>query len=378
MSKNDSTYQLIEDYLNNRLTEEQARDVESRIEIDFNFKKYFEEHKIANEVIVLAEIAQIKSKLAKVHLQDKKSVLLKKIIIALSVATLLVVGVCFLFKNFNKEIIKKLVKIEYPTKVKERKEVQIIKQDSKIEKNEVTSNAIINNEVKEIVKINQNHSDSIKSILNSIHPDTLEAKTINLLDENLNLNAQPVIKNLDALEKAEGNNQTVVNVPCEDYEIESEIVISPSCENKREGKITVKSKSDDYSYSINDGKTKVKTGVFKKLKSSEYELLAFDSKGCKSLPISITVESIICDLIIQPSQQIYWEIPLNLFDDDRVILEIYSAKSGQQVYKRALDKFSNEVWNGEGLNGNSLPMGNYVYLLTSSNKNIKGSITIVR
>lgn len=377
MSKNYTTYQLIEDYLNHKLTEEQVLDVEMRMELDANFRNYVQEHKIANQIIVKAELAQIKSTLNKIHLNKEKKGLINKIILGLIFVLLFIVGVYFFINNSEQ-------KEEIP---KRNKPVENFKEEVKNENKEPQNNIELGNK-EDIVSIPFNkpiiedlpiHNLAQDSLV-SVPPPTVVIDNSIQIDTN-DLKSQPK-EEVKLKDKSKDSlidlSHVENNSPCLDFSIESEIITSVSCENTSEGQIIIQTKQVNYTYSLKNSFISSKSGVFKQLKPAEYELIAIDDKGCESLPVRVVVESVTCDYIIQPDKAISWQIPTESFDNEIITLEIYNAKSGQKVYARVLDEFSESTWNGEDSSGSPMPMGSYMYLLTSSSKSMKGSITIVR
>lgn len=377
MSKNYTTYQLIEDYLNHKLTEEQVLVVEMRMELDANFRNYVQEHKIANQIIVKAELAQIKSTLNKIHLNKEKKGLINKIILGLIFVLLFIVGVYFFINNSKQ-------KEEIP---KRNKPVENFKEEVKNENKEPQNNIELGNKedivsipfYKPIIEDLPIHNLAQDSLV-SVPPPTVVIDNNIQIDTN-DLKSQPKeeVKSKDkSIDSLIDLTHVENNSPCLDFSIESEIITSVSCENTSEGQIIIQTKQDNYTYSLKNSFISSKAGVFKQLKPGEYELIAIDDKGCESLPVRVVVESVTCDYIIQPDKAISWQIPTESFDNEIITLEIYNAKSGQKVYARVLDEFSESTWNGEDSSGSPMPMGSYMYLLTSSSKSMKGSITIVR
>jgi hypothetical protein len=377
MSKKGSTYQLIEDYLSGRLSLEEVQHVENRIELDPNFKNYLAQHKEANELIIKAELNQIKSKLQRIDIQKKKSVFYTKIIVRFVLSILVLLGI-FIFINNKRNTVKKIEenkKEEILKLIKSEKEV-IHPEDNDPRQKEDLVLIAPQTEKATLVKPTQESVDSIQSQDGPSDIDTI--RVIKEIVEDIKQEVDTTIQVNHNSDSLLVNSPVLEKEPCLDFKISSELITSSSCENKHEGQIIVKSRNNKYTYSINNGNSISKTGRFTQLKPAKYELIAINERGCKSLPVLTQVEAMVCDFIIQPSQQVFWKIPLENFKADRVTLEVYNAKSGQQVYKRVLDQFTDETWNGEGLGGFLLPMGNYVYLLISENKQVKGNITIIR
>jgi len=192
----------------------------------------------------------------------------------------------------------------------------------------------------------------------------------------LNLNEEGNFSSKERLLSPDENKTSVHD--CDIYDADIALETSSTCYNKSEGVLNITTNKESYSYSMDGGFTIQKEFVFPNLKSGKYTLVAFDINKCKSESIDFEIESKKCDFMIQPERSIFWEINLEEFSDDEVELEIYSAKSGQKVIQRILSTFELNIWNGEAQNGEILPMGSYVYILSSYSKSERGSITIVQ
>ncbi len=375
MSKENSTYHLIEAYLDGELSKEEVHVLEKRMDQDSNFKNYVEDHKVANQLIVEAELINIKSTLQHLHTQEKKSFFNKKVLLIISVIALFLIGLIVFKLNKTKEFEgeKSPAVINLPSKV-DKKDI-LIKTNVEREVEKPLSVKSDSSKVKNQTKGLPLADSSSNTFIDAVLLDTIDnVVEVNVSDQkNSNIVKTNKVDSLLAFDEPIDNE-----VPCIDFKIESDVEVSSSCENTYEGQIELTSVVGDYTYSINGGYSSSKSGLFKQLKPAWYTIYAIDDKGCKSSPLVIQVEAEICDFIIQPSQQVFWDIPLSSFDEDRVTLEIYDGKSGQKVDSRLLDKFSIQTWKGESINGELLPMGSYVYLLISKSKQMKGNITIVR
>ena len=374
MSKEALTYHLITNYLNGSLTKKELLEVESRIEKSANFRNYLEAHKQANQVIVLNEETKIKNTLAAIH---SKAVLRNKmikyglitIVLLLSISVFVVLNI----DNGNSSVLNDTKK-----EVKTSERVGIIDSlyvNKKELKEPVTE--LINNE---IIKENKEGGEtiSIKEIFEDL--DSIENNEIDvfIVNDTLNLKLNEESRSSLAEDTITLDEYKASVHNCDVYEADIVLETFSTCNNKSEGVLNIKTDKDGYSYSMDGGFTIQNELVFSKLRSGKYNLLVFDKKKCKSEPVSFEIISEECDFMIQPSRSIYWEIKVEEFKEDKIKLEIYSDKSGQKVFEKNLQVFEANTWKGETNNGESLTMGSYVYILSSSNKTKRGNVTIVQ
>lgn len=374
MSKEALTYHLITNYLNGSLTKKELLEVESRIENSASFRSYLEAHEQANQVIILNEEAKIKNTLATIH---NKAVLRNKIIkySLITIVLLLSIGAFIIF-NTNNENSNVLNDEKKEVKAFENLDVTDSFNVNKKEIKEPVTE-LIN---KEIIKENKESEKTIliKEIFEDL--DSIENNEIDVFIANDTLNLKINEESRSSLAEEtitlDENKASVHN--CDVYEADIVLETFSTCYNKSEGVLNIKTDKDGYCYSMDGGFTIQKELVFSKLRSGRYNLLVFDKEKCKSEPVSFEIVSEECDFMIQPTRSIYWEIKVEEFEEDKIKLEIYSAKSGQKVFEKNLQVFEANTWKGETNSGESLTMGSYVYVLSSSNKTKRGNITIVQ
>lgn len=378
MNKEDSTYQLIEDYLTDNLNSEGRKAFESRMEIDSNFKMYVEQHKLANKVIIAGEINRIQDQLQTLHLKKSKLQFYLKVGLLVLFGFGVFVGLLIINQKESKTIYKKQI-LNFnlgETSFISKKDINL--KETKIQKKSEDKVHVS----KELDSITY---DEIITRANNI--DTLLIDLPSAVETNPETDGFLSIGELEFKNEAAKDKKiqeltsttiTTADQPCNEYYLELSIETKPTCENKSEGQIIVEQSEQFKAFRLLENNTTSKKGFFKDLRAGEYSLIGIDSNGCYSLPKNIIIESYICDFMIQPDQQIFWEIPIANFNQELLTLEIYDAKSGRKVVGKVIDEFSESQWNGEGDNGSILPMGSYVYRLYSMSKSLQGSITIVR
>ncbi len=384
MSNFENTYDLIDAYLNGCLNDEDCSLVEQRLKEDNNFRNYFEQHKLANDLIKEGEFRALKKQLETIHKNHRLKVFSFKIL--LGVIAFVVFFSSIYFYN-NKEQSRPLkhngkTAIEESIKKCAKKEIVV--------KNVFFTNNNNSGNKSELKKENTNEDKLIDTRIIPIKnedslalTDKLKAKT----DSNLILLKDSIASSnkgrlIDETEVAPSldNQKQIVSNDCENdfwvaFDIEE---IIPTVKGEHNGSFKFIALEDTYAYSIDDGKNQTTKTFFSGLASKTYNLIAIDSQGCKSLAQEIFIPELESDFVIYPRQSRYWNIPLSIFrDKTEVNLKIYDAKSGQLVYDAVLGGFDENVWQGVGKDNQSLPMGNYVYVLKSPRKSIKGNITIV-
>jgi hypothetical protein len=375
MNKLAKTYQLINDYLNESLNEREKIAVEKRLKEDVNFRDYFEVQQKANRIIILNEENRIKNRLATIH---KRTVLRDKAIkfsLIAVVIGLAIIAIVFLNEGnkVEKLLVDKRVELE-SSQIKEDKFSPLLIEEDNIKK----PNVILVKETKERLSKIEESSSVIKVDLDSTKKveKSLNIKEVDSLVDYINRADNPEVS-LEKEIRFLNEDKTSVH-DCSIYEAEIVLETFSTCSSQSKGVLNIKANKESYSYSMNGGFSIQKEHSFSKLKPGNYSLIVFDEFMCKSEPIAFKIESVMCDFIIQPNRSIYWEINMLGFNDDNVKLEIYNAKSGQKVFENNLSLLEENSWNGTAQSGELLPMGSYVYIMSSLNKNRTGNITIVQ
>ena len=374
MSKQNSTYRFISDYLNGSLSSQECALFEKKIEEDANFKQYFENHKLANALIIESENDAIKSQLSAIHKKEQLKKLMMKVLAFVVVFFLLILFMYFYENKRNEEEVTLIQKGTIPlvekenieinsnkTKKIEKKIIGLVKKEGKKNDNLVLDTLITDKSPIDSVNANR---------FISINPDTLEEA---------NFKSEPLVAYNET--KNDSSLMEVKQKKCEEkfwlpFQIDK---IIPSQKTESNGAFVFSSIDENYSYSIDEGLTLGNLNKFNNLKPGVYNLIAIDKNGCKSYPQEVKIPMLETDFVIYPSQNQFWEIALESFrEQDGVALVIYSAKSGSIVYRITLDNFQNNRWEGTASDGSPLPMGSYVYELKSKNKVIRGTVTIVK
>lgn len=371
MNNEAKTYQLIDNYLNERLSKEDMLMVENRLEQNEHFKNYFEAQQLVNKLIVVNEEANLKSKLGEIH---KKSILRKRRIKLLLVAIGIIIfsGLAFVLlvdkdktieTNFqNDNVLRKELKssvLEEKATVKKQEE-KVITIATKPSGNQPTG-------VLTLIDSIYSSVDSVIVDLPSV--DQLEIKdSVNVITNNQLIQSEPLLDETPPIEP----------IICLPFDANLILTTLETCTNKQEGQLIIETENKKYDYDLNNADEFQHSKIFSKLRAGNYSLVALDENECPSNPISFEIEAVQCDFMIQPSQNNNWEINTTGFNEEYIQLDIYNAKSGQKVFRNKLNKYDTNNWSGVGLDGNELPMGNYVYVLSSQTIKRTGNITLVR
>ncbi len=377
----ESTYDLIEGYLNNTLSAATKAEVEVKLQNDPAFYQEVEAHRAVSDIISDNAAIDIKKKLQKIHAENTSAPKsnnrnlyygVAAAVVGLSIVATLV----FQDKEENKSVINK---ISQPN----------------------TDSVSINNDGKSETGSSINNNDKSTFVFN---PKKREGKTIIYPEDgdmiiegawdttgNIKLTEylpQSAYSPDKQVEDKVDNNTTIQSKEinkCEGVIIDISYSAISTCIGQKNGAVVFDKASLDtessYEFSIDGGKTFNTDSKFDKLGIGNYTLIIKDQNGCKSKTVVAQIEKETCDYIIVPSRQNYWEVPLQKFANESVTLKITDGKTGRIVFAETISG-GNYTWNGVDESGTELPMGVYVYELSAPANTdlplIKGSVTIAR
>jgi hypothetical protein len=364
----DKTYKLFDDYLEGNLSNDAVKLFEKDLQNDKYLYHELEAYKLANSFIVNNELRQVKYTINEVH---KKNIIKKKLMFL--VAFLIVLGA--------------LIFLLLPNKVNDVKEVKCvtesIKKNNSIDSSfQESKNKLITNKlsVNKLVEPNPVSTNSPKDSLIEVN---LTKATIDKLQNNSFL-----INNDSIPQKSTSITLPIiidtviidsVKPPCDFHLNKKDVSIKETCENKRQGEIFFKLKTEAFKFSINGGKSFLSGNNFKYLSRGNYDLKIKNKRTkCESNSIDVEVKSIKCDYIINPNRFIYWEKELlNFNDDEYVLVNIFNAKTGGVVYSKEILISEGIRWDGKNNLNDILASGLYLYNIKGKEKTISGTVTIV-
>ncbi|MBN8703685.1 MAG: hypothetical protein J0M08_11515 [Bacteroidetes bacterium] len=385
-----TTYDLIERYLDNDLTPQEKLEVEKRIVSDADFKAEFDAHQAANNIIVDNALVNIKQQLAQIHSNNTKpSKLNGRRILSIAAIVALFTTFVLVYKNSNRQtepnsIVQPAIK---------NSQTEIATQDSS-----VTTSHELSPETQNTIVSEKKISSSSKTI-----EPSPEKKEEAKLDEQAPVtrkdepskpnNSNNYSQTSSAQSNSAESNKTNVPVAnensnneknvCDGVQITPVIDVISSCQSQQNGIITLSQESQNafapFEYSIDNGKNYYSSGRFENLANGVYKISIRDSRNCKSEVVSQTVDKQDCNYVLYPLQQKYWEVPVNRFNGFDVQLRIRNGRTGVVVYQTTISS-NTFTWTGDDIQGIALPMGVYVYELSSTQSNIQqtGQITIVK
>lgn len=389
MINKDPIYELIEDFLQGNLSEQDEEKVVTRMKQDPLFEKELEESAYINHVIEGAGVDMLREKMTRdIQRMDQQNLLKKKIITTLLVVSFLA-GLIWSYFSLNQR-----EKVHFQsgssTVLTEENEMDIpgLSQDSGIvtylHSNEFTSDnkpesksdskiAYSTKEIKESkltpnenILVGRINNDSIISLSDDISAEEQEK----IMHEPIMYSKKPAI-----IPEPEP-------VKCE---IDFDVDIQPSCYDKHTGAIEItfeKLDSDPsiYQYSLNDDMKRNSTGSFKELSSGTYTISIADKQGCEGIK-DVFVPLKPCSREVRaysfaPEFGEYWEISSQ--NSKEGIYNIVN-RSGQVIKKGVCNPQGIDQWDGTDSKGILVPQGLYICLFSFDDGSVeKVEVTVIR
>ena len=388
----EAAYDLIERYLNDTLSADEKSAVETQLKNDISFYNEVAAHRAANEIIVDNALLDVKKELRKIHTENFPKPNYRKFYYglgALAVGALLI-GILFLNRDSKSE--KQVNYVEQKT----------VKNDLSPSKSD-TIKSESGNEQK-IVKANKNEYVSVTSgakqekiiaefpIKSSSEPNVNTEESKKLLNEQNNKSEKDLINKIienknskDNKENLELTNEANPRIsPCDASMLKLDFSTFNSCEGQKNGILIFNDQTlrgtPPYKFSIDGGNTFHSSNQFNNQGPGNYLLVVMDQQNCKSEPVEAQVEKNSCNYIVVPQQQKYWDVPLERFEGQQVLLKIMNGRTGKIVYQKRLSPTNSYTWMGVDDNNNPLAIGAYVYELSSAGSSlmVTGQITIVQ
>lgn len=372
----EATYNLIEKYLNDALTPAEKAAVEARCKNDVSFCQEVEAHRIANSIIADNVSLDIKKQLRKIHAENtsSKKFNYRRLYWGLAaIATLSLLSV-FVLQKPEKPVVNNISQ-------------QVVNEDSTVHTHEqvnkeIVKNAPSNKDTDDKSPAATNIKEEVQTSLNAGEISKEDEKVV-VEQDKLKEGKDNRVNNVSRKENTKNSNpeKQVAEDLCEGIVIDINFSVINTCSGQKRGAIIFDPGTmEGAEFSIDGGKTFFIHNRFDNLSIGNYPLVVMNPQRCKSKTVLAQVEKEICDYVIYPQQQRYWEVPLSKFDGEAVRLKIMDGKSGRVVYTQEISGFF--TWTGIDNNGTELPMGIYAYELSaigmSSNLIINGTVTITR
>ncbi|MFT4661292.1 MAG: hypothetical protein ACI8XB_001567 [Patiriisocius sp.] len=377
MNKGLGTYELIQNFLDGKLSGDALMEFERRRLVENGFEQYLQNHKAANQLIRNKELASIKRELKSIHL---KSSGFKGFWSGLTVLVILVSAGSWIYLSESKDNVfdsKSNSEITSKDEVFEDQRTDI----------ESTAKLIVKSDKVDSFQsvVNKTDGRMNENVFEPAAKANIDASNISemikkeALSELVRLTVKPDV--LAPLEGVLGTSEETAHkekVICDSYSVTLDIDVIPSCSDKNNGRIKIRNEEfpQNYSFMIDDNYPQLER-EFNTLAKGNYNVMVLDGNRCKSNPTIVEVGERNCDIIISQSQSVFWEIPIELTFDKNANLEVYNAKSGQLVYAKQLDSNGANVWKGHDSNDQILPMGLYIYNIKYRNNQDSGEIRIL-
>jgi hypothetical protein len=380
-------YELIERYLNNQLSADELSDIKARIVSDPGFAYEVEKQRNIHNLIHDSSLIQISDELKKIHKRHTSpkrflrnwrwSFVFAPIVLLISswliiqkkqqtknINPEIITGTEEIHENFSQDTIISREKILNTTHPQRQVQQSNIKTKQKIEPAEQQENITF-------PAAYTNHGDSSEKVT--------VANTIEVI--------QPKIEQFEKTQiyKTKDNSkstETLNTQPCDQVNITADLEIKESCIEKPTGRIfidkgSIRGGSPPYEVSINNAGSFVNQMTFTSLIPGNYKVYIRDKNNCVQLLGNYNIESKFCsyEFVFAPDKGEVWSIPEY---EVPFTLKIFSKK-GICIFTERIDYSGGYEWNGRTDNGDELPMGAYMFVLESANKEpFYGTITLVR
>jgi len=388
VSKDLGTYELIQDYLGGKLNGEVLAEFERRMTSEKDFKQYVQNHKAANVFIRKKELNAIKRELQIIHDKSKYSGRNWKPFLGLFFGLLLSILMWDFSSSSDSNPNESIVKVESISVVSDGPKREI----TPVKKEEQMLTSIEENDT-QVLPRNIKSKRATNSKIENLKNDSLGIYEIDLKPkplESIGIKQMPPdslgIKQMsNKLNPMKGKTSTLNNdiksekVNCNPYSVTLDLNVHPTCRNKSEGMMKILNEEFTKGYRFQMDKFEPQDGLtFSKLSAGFHDVYVIDERGCKSVPYEAEIPEVNCVIIIHPAQNIFWEIPQEMTSGKDAELEIFNVKTGALVYSQKLNSNDQNFWHGRGWQGQTLPMGAYIFICTSNGHKSRGDITIVQ
>lgn len=384
------TYELIEQYLNNQLSAQEYSDIEARIQSDPGFASLVEQQRNIHSFITNSSLLSIGAELEKIHKKynaPSNGLSGWRWMLIVFPGILFIAGILFL-KHGQNNLNQAPDKISLDTMHITPHSTRKVPNDTIIRGYDTIRSSIIHPQIQdqrspalvpnvEPVKQQEENSEpaAFKSFLSP--------------DKPVNHDTLPELSGLETTAGSDNQDSTLstqekpVQIDiCEDIKIIGKVNCKASCLEKPTGQIIVLQESlqgGTPPYEISVGKDGAYSGqlTISGITPGYYQVYIQDKNKCISLLGEYLIESKECtyEYIFAPDKGEVWAIP-----DFEIpyTLKIFK-KNGQIVFEERFDYEENFEWNGRTNTGEELPMGAYMFILESDNREtLYGTVTLIR
>lgn len=352
--------ELIEKYLEKKLTANEVLDFEKKLSEDYSFAQQFEAQKVYDTLLEDYEILQLKKQM---QLEMPKSSGGNRNYFLYAGAALLIgIGSYFALQNYTDKNLTDSILIQ-------KKEIKT--------EEPVPLNPTIDSNIKNTYGNNSKVSEKIITSNNSLitTTNTEIQTTTTILETDKNSNTKNIITEKDSIPKQKD---------CSGFVIENTIETENTCEGKSKGSIKItglKGGAAPYKYAINSKQGFTMSGKFNFLSVGEYYLSIKESEGCIfKIKEPIKIETKSCyepfNTTFNPSQESVWKLPIEAGQSGKFK---FQNKAGLVVHEIVVQNGQPSEWDGINFKGEETPAGYYYVTIEKSDGTIEyGYLTINR
>jgi len=377
LNAEDTLLDLIDDYLNKGMSEEERLSFEEKMASDKTLTEKVKEAKNVNKAIYYASLAELKIKIGQdiKNIQHKPSFNWKKASY-ISIASLaLLSGITAYLITTNTKVEQGKTEPITTIKQAEKEFIQSNTSSSGQEKNQ-NDNKI----PKQYLPANKGTMDTILIDNNIIRQPVLpDNKVQNSIEEPKTTTSETNIinnSNNPTIERKAAPSSNETKVACDKL---FKITTEASCKQGETGSILISSDGAyEYTFQVGNYNTSGAKGIFQNIPPGDHEILITYGKEC-SYTKKTTVNEKWCPLnssySFNPDYNEKWVIKYEQGSSGTFII---FDKSGKEIYSGVLGSGIAE-WNGTEKDGGIAPFGIYIALINySDGRKEKVELTIIR
>jgi len=355
MTEGESTYNLIERYLNGEM--DPAEKESFRLNMAPEMQEKLKAHVLSNQLIKENRLLNVKALAQKSHIGSSKlSYNIKAGIIS---GVIIIAAAYFWGTSKNETIIAQEIS---------KPDNQVITKENKAIKKETITAVVTSSALKPFPKTEKKQASELSQ--NQAISEVSSVQTTPIQIENLKTEKTEV--SVSSSEEVK-----TMKVPCENVKIQAKVFSIPACINESNGSINVSGYSGGtppYGASLTQDHH---SGLaLTDLKQGFYNLLITDANNCQSVIHNIKVNSRACqkNYHFNPFTGEKWEIPTSKLKGTLIIKD----NAGNSYFTTEIYAEAQEYWTGQSQSGEMKP-GYYLYIIQYSDGNtVQGSVTVVQ
>ena len=355
MSKNNDTYQPIEDYLNGELSPNEQLAFENELLTNSELKEQFELHQLANDLVLESRFEHLSSLVNVERRKYSSRKNIQKGLLGLSTILLITITSYFILSKDDS-----------------KKTTMLSKDEIKV----TDSVNVVSNSEQPIIEVQHKKVSTKQQKL--VEPPTKSSTPAKVNDtlvvvDKVKETVKAPTPEVDL--KTEAFNQPKIVDPCSEIAISYKLNFEAICENTSNGEINVTSiKGGQPPYTTHIYNEYNEAVINGQLGNGIYKAQVVDKNNCKSN--SKTIELLATRCLEDYSLSRSYNSPLTIpaFDEN---ITFRVLKNNAVYFEKQYNAFEPIQWNGENLNGQVID-GYYLLIVTTESGNkLKGSITIL-